>query len=432
MPRVTRRSSRSQESASLPPQPVQVLAKALLPLVAGVASARKGVLELVHTIGIEVLKQLLVADAEQLVGTKGMHQPDRSSNHWGSTPTQLPFGGRRIRLHRPRVRSKEGEEMALPTLEALQGVDPMPERVVEQILLGVSTRGYGRSLEPVPETVEARGTSKSAVGRKLVSTTAGKVQEYLTRRLDDVKLVAMMADGIQVAGGAVIVALGITLEGRKVALGLWSGSTENTEVCTSLLQDLIDRGLSVEERILAVIDGGKGLRRALQNVFGDRVLVQRCRVHKVRNVLDHLSKGRHGYVRKAMHDAYRSGSAKEARKKLQALASWLERNGEEGAAASLREGLEETLTVLKLELSPTLARLLATTNAIENLMGTIRRVSRNVKRWRGGGMARRWSGLGLMIAEKRFRRIKGHARLGELVRALRKKETGEGKQEKAA
>lgn len=431
MPRSTRRRARRQPCASLPPQPVQGLARALLPLVAGVASTRRHVLEWVHTIGIEVLKQMLVADAEQLVGTKGKHQADRTSHHWGSTSTQLPFGGRRIRLRRPRVRSKEGEEIALPTLEELQGTDPMPERVVEQILLGVSTRGYGRSLEPLPETVEGRGTSKSAVGRKLVSTTAGKAEEYLTSRLDDVKLVAMMVDGIQVAEGTVIVALGITLDGRKVPLGLWSGSTENTEVSTSLLQDLIDRGLSIEERILAVIDGGKGLRRALQSVLGDRVLVQRCRVHKVRNVLGHLSKRRHGYVRRAMHDAYHSGSATKARKKLQSLASWLERNGEEGAAGSLREGLEETLTVLKLELSPTLTRALATTNAVENLIGTIRRVSRNVKRWRGNGMARRWSALGLMTAEKRFRRIKGHARLGELLRALRAKDTGEEEKEAA-
>jgi transposase-like protein len=308
----------------------------------------------------------------------------------------------------------------------------MPERVVEQILVGVSTRGYGRSLEPLSDAVEVIGTSKSAVSRKLVEETAAKTEAHMNRRLEDIDLVALVLDGIHVADKAIIVALGITKKGVKEALGIRIGSTENTEVCTALLQDLIDRGLKVEERILAVIDGAKGLRRALRDVFGDRVVVQRCQLHKMRNVVAHLAERRHNYVRRAIRDAYRGASATQARKKLQALASWLERNGEDGAAASLREGLDETLTVLKLGLSGALRRFFSTTNAIENLVGSIRHVTRNVKRWREGGMIGRWCALGLVTAQKRFRRIKGYGQLGDLVRALKEPETGEREEEKAA
>jgi transposase-like protein len=297
----------------------------------------------------------------------------------------------------------------------------MPERVVEQMILGVSTRGYGASLEPFPGDVSTMGTSKSSASRRLVEATSTQVQKYLTRSLKDVELLALVLDGLCVAEHTIVVALGITQDGRKVPLGLWQGSTENATVCTALLQDLLERGLRIEERVLAVIDGGKGLRKALRDVFGDRVWVQRCQVHKTRNVLEHLPEQRRSYVRRMMRDAYRSSSASLARRKLQSLAAWLERNGEEGAAASLREGQEETLTVLKLELSSTLCRSLSTTNCIENLVGTIRRIARNVKRWRDGTMVRRWATLGLVVAEKKFRRLKGHRDLPLLLRALRAK-----------
>jgi transposase-like protein len=400
--------------------------------VTGAAAAKREAMKWIFDKGVTALHELLFADAERLVGPKKRHQADRTAHFWGSTSTRIPFGGRRLRIDRPRVRHVEGHEIELPCLREFQAEDVMPERVMEQILLGVATRGYARSLEPLSASVETSGTSKSSVSRKLVAKTAEAVEQVLTRRLDEVDLVALFLDGIHVAEHAVIVALGVTAKGVKVPLGLWIGSTENAEVCTSLLQDLIERGLTIEEKVLAVIDGGKGLRRALRDVFGDLVDVQRCQIHKMRNVVAHLPERRHTYVRKTMREAYRTASATEARKKLQALASWLERNGEDGAAASLREGLEETLTIVKLGASGTLRRFFSTTNAIENLVGTIRRVSRNVKRWREGDMIRRWSALGLLEAERRFRRIKGHAQLADLVRALRTKRTGEEKSEKAA
>ena len=231
-----------------------------------------------------------------------------------------------------------------------------------------------------------------------------------------------MMDGLEVAGETVVVIIGITIDGRKVPLGIWLGSSENATVCTALLQNLLERGLRIDESILCVIDGGKGIRKALIDVFGDLAVIKRCQVHKLRNLRSYLPKSRHAYVLQTMKHAYKSKSAKKARKRLQALVSWLERNGYDEAAGSLSEGMEETLTVLKLALPELLRKSLATTNAIENLNGTIRRVSRNVKRWKSPSMIRRWTALGVVTVEKKFRRIKGYRHMGALVHALRSKQ----------
>ena len=290
---------------------------------------------------------------------------------------------------------------------------------MNQLLLGVSTRGYDASLEPRPSGVNARGSSKSSASRSFVAKTRQRLCASLERRLDQLDLIALLIDGIEVARQTVVVALGITSDGTKMPLGLAQGSTENAALCTSLLQGLLSRGLSVEDKLLCIIDGGKGIRKALGDVVGDRAVIQRCQVHKQRNLREHLPEERHVYVLSTMREAYRAATADTARKKLRALVSWLETNGHEDAAASLREGLEETLTVLKLELPLALRRSLATTNSIENLVSSIRRVTRNVKRWRGGDMIRRWAGLGLFNAAKRFRRIKGYREMPKLVTALR-------------
>ena len=297
--------------------------------------------------------------------------------------------------------------------------DALDERTIEQLVLGVSTRGYAASLEPLPSRVRGRGASKSAASRRVVSGTRARMREDLERALDGLDLVALYLDGLTIAERTVIVALGLTTDGTKVPLGLWQGSTENTTVCTELLQHLLDRGLLIQGKLLCVIDGGKGLRRALLNVLGDAVLVQRCQVHTRRNLHDHLPASRYSYVRRALREAYQSKTFTVAKARLQALAAWLERQGEHGAAASLREGLDETLTVLKLTLPATLRRSLATTNPVETLIGTIRRVSRNVTRWRGD-MVPRWTALGLRTAEQKFRRIKGYRDLPVLVRELRR------------
>ena len=227
------------------------------------------------------------------------------------------------------------------------------------------------------------------------------------------------------AGQTVIVALGLTADGQKMPLGLRLGSTENAAVCTELLQDLLRRGLTVTDRVLCVIDGGKGVRKAVQDVLGTAAVIQRCQVHKARNLQALLPQARQAYVAAMLRRAYRAARADAARRQLKALATWLETNGHDDAAASLREGLEETLTVLKLALPPRLRRLFATTNCIENLIGTVRHVTRNVKRWRDGGTIQRWVGFALSRAATRFRRIKGYRELVTLATALHKTETSE-------
>jgi putative transposase len=404
----------------------------LLGMVAGMAAAKQDLLEWVQEVGVAALQEVFEADATAIAGPKGKHRADRTHHRWGTTEAELPFGGRRIQVQRPRVRGKGGSEVRLPSVSRFQSEDPLPERVLNQILLGVSTRGYGSSLPPMPSGLRGRGASKSAASRHLVGRLGAKMRDHFSRRLEDVRLLVLMVDGILVAKHTVVVALGITAEGTKVPLGLWQGSTENAALCTSLLQELISRGLQLDGRVLCVIDGGKGIRKAIDDVVGDLAVVQRCQLHKRRNLKDHLPKGTQLYVDRTLREAYGSTNVDAARKRLRSLLSWLESNGHEDAAASLREGMEETLTVLKLDLPLTLRRSLATTNAIENTLGTVRRVSRNVKRWRGGGMARRWTAMGLVAAEKRFRRIKGHRELPKLLAALRPMTAGKKDEGKAA
>src|SRR3989475_1333043 len=285
--------------------------------------------------------------------------------------------------------------------------------MMQQLLVGVSMRDYDGSLEARACGRRTRGSSKSAVSRAVVRRTRQRLQEHLARRLDGLEVVALFMDGIVVAQQTVIVVLAIMRDGGKVPLGLRLGSTENAVVCTELLQDLLARGLALDGRVLCVIDGGKGLRKARGDVLGDAALGQRCQLHKGRNLDALVPRARQAYVRAMLRRAYRASSAAAARRQLTALVTWLERNGQADAAASVREGLEETLTV-----PPALRRFFATTNCIENLIGTLRHVTRNIKRWRDGDMRRRWLGFGLLRAAERFRRIKRHGELGTLVTAL--------------
>ena len=394
----------------------------MLPLLIAMDATKKGLLAFVQQMGMVVLSELMVAEAAQIAGPKGKHIEGRTHHHWGTGTTPVSFGGRHVSLPHPRVRERgkrKAAEVTLPSIEALRHGDPMSARVVEQIALGVSTRGYERSLEPTDESIEARGASKSNASRALIDATADKLAQFVSRKLDDVDLVAMFIDGIEFAGHSVLIALGVTIDGTKTPLGIWAGSTENTTVVTELLSNLVTRGLRVEHSMLFVIDGGKAIRKALRDVFGDRAIVQRCQVHKARNVRDHLPEARRAYIAKQMRDAYDSATAATAKKKLLQLASWLDSNGHDDAAASLREGLDETLTVMRLGLTGTLRKTFATTNPIENMNGALRRIARNVKRWKDEAMIRRWVALGIAEAQKGFRRVKGHANMPFLVAALR-------------
>jgi putative transposase len=393
----------------------------MLPLLLAMDATKKGLMGFVQQIGMTILQELLATEAALIAGPKGKHVAERTHHHWDTARASVAFGGRNVVVEHPRVRErgKGKREVALPSMEALREGDPLSARVAEQIALGVSTRGYDRSLDPIEPTIETRGASKSNASRRLIDATTEKLAAFVSRPLGDVDLCAMFIDGIEIAGRSVLIALGVSIDGRKVPLGIWAGSTENHVIATALLQNLIDRGLRVEASMLFVIDGGKGLRKALKDVFGNRAVVQRCQVHKLRNVRDHLDEARRAYVARQMRDAYSSATASTAKKKLMQLASWLESNGEDSAAASLREGLDETLTVLNLGLPKTLVRSFSTTNAIENLNGTLRRVTRNVKRWRDEAMIRRWVALAVAEAQRGFRRIKGHKGMPALVAVLR-------------
>jgi len=414
-----RAAERGKQASNDPRALALVMRQMVLPLIVGAEATKRGLLAFVQQMGMVALQELFAGEAEMIAGLMGKHVTGRTHHHWGTTKTPLPFGGRHVVVERPRVRRRGGGEEILPSVAAFREADPLSARVAEQIVLGVSTRGYERSLEPVAEDLQTRGTSKSAASRALIDKTTEKLTAFLDRRLDDIDLIAMLLDGIEVADEAVILALGVTTDGTKVPLGLWTGSTENHVVAGTLLQKLIERGLRVDQPMLFVIDGGKGIHKALRQVFGDRAIIQRCQVHKLRNVRDHLPEARRGYVARQMRDAYRSKSFAVAKKKLSQLASWLDANGEDGAAGSLREGLDETLTVLRLGLPATLCRSFATTNAIENMNGTLRRICRNVKRWRGESMIRRWIALGVAEAQRKFRRVKGHQQMPALVSALR-------------
>ena len=401
-------------------------AQALLPMMMGLVAAKEDLLGFMQAMGHEAVERLFSAEVESLVGPAKKHQKDRQRYRWGSAPAEVTLGGRRVTLRRPRVREcgdesagRGGREIGLRSVSQFQSEDPLPERALEQMLLGISARKYERSLEPVPGEWKPHGVSKSAASRHVVAQTRKKVVDLLRRRLDDVSVVALMMDGVEIAKHTVVVALGITAEGDKLPLGLEVGSTENAALCISLLQGLLDRGLTVDGRVLCVIDGAKGLRRAIEDVLGDMAVVQRCQAHKRRNVQRLIPERCHAYVKRAMNEAYAASSADAARKQLKRLVEWLERDGHDAAAASLQEGLEETLTVNKLGLSGSLRAFFATTNAIENLIGTVRDVSGNVKRWRKGDMVKRWAGIGLVQAHKRFRRIRGHRGMSTLVNALR-------------
>jgi putative transposase len=346
MTKRTAKAQRTQAESGAGPE----LAHLVEPMLAGMTIKRHHLLAWVHAHGLAALDELFREEAVALAGSKGRHQVQRTHHHWGTTATELTFGGRRVQIRRPRVRGTTGGEATLPSVAVFRGRDPLTARMMQQLLAGVSMRHYEDSLEARPSGRRTRGSSKSAVSRTVVRRTRQRLHEQLTRRLEGLEVVALFMDGVVVAQQTVIVVLGITRDGTKVPLGLRGGSTENAVVCTELLQDLLARGLPLDGRVLCVIDGGKGLRKALGDVLGDTAVIQRCQLHKGRNLDALVPKSRQAYVRAALRRAYQAASATMARRQLMALATWLERNGQADAATSVREGLEETLTVLTLGL----------------------------------------------------------------------------------
>ena len=382
-------------------------------------SAREGLLAVAVGAGLQVMAALMAESVTALAGPKGRHDVDRTAVRHGHGSGSVTLGGRRVPVRRPRVRAADGSgELPVPAYELFAGTEVLGRMAMERMLGGLSTRRYPVGLEPVGRGVEqaASATSKSAVSRRFVAATESALKDLLAADLSTVDLIAVMVDGVRFGGHCCVVALGIGVDGTKHPLGVVEGSTENATLVTDLLVGLRERGLDVTRPVLAVIDGSKALRRAVTDVF-DRPVVQRCQLHKLRNVRDRLPERLRPVVVARMRRAYHAESALAAEADLTALAAELERT-HPGAAASIREGLTETLTVLRLDVPPTLARTLRSTNAVESMISICRDHSTNVKHWQDGQMALRWCAAGLAEAGKQFRRINGHLHLPALRIAL--------------
>lgn len=367
--------------------------------------------------GQRVLAAMMEADRVALCGARGVREEARRAVRGGSTSSRVVLGGQRIAVRRLRARSMRDGELALPTFEWAAAADPLDAATMAAIASGVSTRRYAATQEPVPQRHRPSSASKSAVSRRFVQLSQEQLEQWLGRRLDDVDLPVVMIDGIHFRESVVLVAMGIDTQGRKHVLGLREGSTEATRVVASLLADLVDRGLDADRMRLWVIDGGKALRKAVVQTFGAKALIQRCQEHKRRNVIEHLPQDMHAGVNRALRDAWTAGDVELTRRQLTRLAGSLQ-GKHPGAAASLREGLEETLTVLSLGLTGALYRTLRCTNPIENLNGLIAHYTRNVKRWNGGQMVLRWVASALADAATRMRKLRGCGQMNSLLKAL--------------
>ena len=384
------------------------------------ADMREGLLALAVGAGLQVMTAMMAADVSAVAGPRGKHNSDRVAVRHGRERGSVTLGGRRLPVQRPRVRAADGSgELSVPAYELFTSNEVLGRMAMEKMLAGLSSRRYGPvGLEPVGQQVtqDAKGTSKSAVSRRFVQSTETALAQLLAADLSGLDLVALMVDGVHFAQTCCVVALGIDLQGNKIPLALVEGSTENTTLVTELLVGLRERGLDVTRPILACLDGSKALRRAVLDVF-DKPVIQRCQLHKIRNVRDKLPQRLRPCVERRMRAAYHADSALAAEAQLNALARELDKT-HPGAAGSLREGMGETLTVLRLDVPPTLARTLRSTNAVESMISICRDSSRNVKRWRDGQMALRWCAAGMVEAGKQFRRVNGHLHLPALRSAL--------------
>ena len=386
-----------------------------------VGEVQEGLLALAVGTGLQVLTALMEEDVTARCGVKGRHDATRTATRHGHGAGSVSLGGRRVPVVRPRMRATDGSgELPVSAYELFSQTEVLGRMAMERMLAGLSTRRYRVGLEPVGTRVErsATATSKSAVSRRFVTATETALAELLAADVSGLDLVALMVDGVHFAEHCCVVALGIDIDGVKHPLSLVEGSTENATLVTDLLVGLRERGLNVTRPILVVIDGSKALRRAVVDVF-DHPVIQRCQLHKIRNVEDRLPKTLRSVVAKRMRAAYHAETALAAQAQLESLAGELDRT-HPGAAASLREGLEDTLTVLRLDVPPTLARTLRSTNCVESMIEICRDHARNVKRWRDGQMALRWCAAGMVEASTQFRRVNGHLHLRALRTALQR------------
>src|SRR5580700_515619 len=386
----------------------------MLPLAEMVGWLRKGVGELIRQAGLQLMDLMMQEEVRELVGERSQRQPDRTASRWGSERGYCVVMGQKVPIQRPRVRTIEEKEVRLGSYEMFHRGEPLTETVWEKLMLGLSTRNYGQA---VREFTEAYGLEKSAVSEHFIEASRAKLQEMMERRLDKTRLCALLIDATPFAGQQLVVAMGISQDGRKMILGLRQGATENATVVGELLGDLVNRGLNFSEPRLYILDGGKALTAAVKKHAGESAAIQRCQVHKRRNVLDHLTDEQKPAVAKKLNAAYALEGYDAAKEALNGLHREL-MDLNPSAARSLGEGMEETLTVHRLRLPAQLRKTMASTNVIESAFSIVEKVCKNVKRWHGGDQRERWVASGLLVAEKQFRRIQGYKQIPVLLREL--------------
>src|SRR3954470_12561604 len=386
----------------------------MLPMAEMMGWLRKGVGELIRKAGLQLMDLLMQEEVRELAGERSRRQAERSANRWGSERGYCVVMGQKVPIERPRVRTTDDKEVRLGSYEMFHRGEPLTETVWDKLMLGLSTRRYGQA---VRQFTEAYGLEKSAVSEHFIEASRTKLQQMMERRLDKTRLCALLIDATPFEGQQMVAAFGIAQDGRKTILGIRQGATENATVVGELLGDLVSRGLDFTEPRLYVLDGGKALTAAVKKYAGESAAIQRCQVHKRRNVLDHLTDEQKPGVAKRLNAAYALEDYPAAKQALNQLHREL-MDLNPSAARSLGEGMEETLTVHRLHVPIQLRKTLASTNVIESAFSIVERVCRNVKRWHAGDQRERWVGSGLLVAQKQFRRITGYKHIPALIREL--------------
>lgn len=388
--------------------------------VAATAEVQPNLMQRAMARALAEAQALMEAEVGERAGPRYERWEGREGQRNGTAPGFVVIGGRKVKLHRPRLCDADGQEIPLDSYEWMQKDASMDQAMLGKVIDGVAQRKVHRGLErdqPMPEGTETYGDSRSSVSRRWVAATEQGLAAELDRRLDDRRYLAVLIDGKGFGDHLLVAAMGIDEQGRKRMLGVWPGDSENTEVCAALLQDLADRGLDVRAGVLVIIDGSKALAAAVRRQWGELAILGRCGEHKKRNVLRHLPKGEHRWVKKTLWQVWHETDVEQAEKDLWVLIHELEPRWP-AAAASLKEGWAETLTCQRLGLPETLQRALGTTNLIENAFSTTDSICHRVCRWRNGAQAVRWATMALTEAERGFNRVASPEEMAVLARAI--------------
>jgi transposase-like protein len=417
----------ARESAAVIEQFCQANGQILLPIVNLIQNASQVVETVIYEIGHQTLEQILLLSAEQLAGPRTPGKSSGEIRHHGSQPGRVQLADRKVKVRRPRLRHKSEGEVKVPAYEMLRQDRGLGQHMLGALLRGVSTREYQEVLPQMAETV---GVSRSAISRKVIEASVEQLQQLQERRWDKVEILVIYIDGQRFGAHHVLSAVGVDVEGKKHILGIAAGATENAAAVKTLLTRLREQGLPTDRKYLFIIDGAKALRAAIEEVFGSDQPVQRCRNHKLENVMQQLPKEQQGQTRNLMRAAWKVKTAEEGEKRMEQIARLLEHD-HESAARSLREGMKEMFTLQRLQIPISLHKCLATTNIIESPHSGVRRRTDNVSRWRDSNMVERWVASAWLLTEKHFRRIDGHEHLWSLA-AILGRETNSAKQERVA